>query len=175
MSLISLQHLRQAPPLELASGLIALASAGSLLTAFGFEYIGGYAPCPLCLIERIAYYGAVPAGALAFIFARQGKASAARGLLVLCVLGFLINAGIGIYHSGVEWKWWPGPDTCSQAAAGNFDTSALLEGLEQGRVVRCDEAPWRMFGLSFAGWSAVISAWLAAIGMCGIRADAQAR
>ena len=134
----------------------------TILTAHAFEMFGGYAPCPLCLQERYAYYFAVPAAVVAFFAARGNSFGFARLVLVLIAIGFLINTALGIYHAGAEWKWWPGPDTC----AGGFD---LLwdGGIVDTPVIRCDEAPWRLFGLSFAGWNAVLSAVLAAIAFFG--------
>lgn len=168
MSPLSLEALKRMPPLQVASLTISLVAAVALAAALAFEHIGGYRPCALCLIERYAYYGAVPAGLLALMAARAGKAGFARALLLATAIGFIANAGLGAYHSGVEWKWWPGPETCAGADQEGFATGDLLEGLEKTRVIRCDEAPWRLFGLSFAGWSVLISAWLAAIGLCGI-------
>jgi len=75
--------------------------------------------------------------------------------------GFLANAGLGIYHAGVEWKFWAGPDTCGAAQGLSTTSGGLLESLEKIRVVRCDEAAWRFLGLSFAGWNVLISLALA--------------
>jgi len=140
----------------------------TVLTAHAFEVFGGYAPCPLCLQERYAYYFAVPAAVVAFFAARGNSFGFARLVFVLIAIGFLINAGLGIYHAGAEWKWWPGPQTCSGAALAPISGN-LLEALERARVVACDEAPWRMFGLSFAGWNAVVSAGLALVALLGVR------
>jgi disulfide bond formation protein DsbB len=72
-------------------------------------------------------------------------------------LAFLANSGLAIYHSGVEWKFWPGPDTCSQApgALAPIGGGSLLDNLSKTRVIRCDEASWRFLGLSFAGWNVI--------------------
>ena len=138
------------------AGVFAIATA-TILAAHGFELIGGYAPCPLCLEERYAYYFGVPASFIAFFAARANAIPAARILLLLVALAFLINAGLGIYHAGVEWKWWPGPTTC----AGGFDLKWGEGGVADTPIIRCDEASWRFLALSFAGWNAVISALLA--------------
>ncbi len=159
--------LRQTPPLMLASGCIALGALIALLAAHGFEYLGGYDPCPLCLTERIAYYAAIPGALLARSLAYRGQSALSRALLGLVALGFLVNAGIGVNHSGVEWRWWEGTATCAGSAF-EADTGNLLQSLSETRVIACDEAPWRFLGLSFAGWSAVISAGLAAIGVYGV-------
>jgi disulfide bond formation protein DsbB len=86
-----------------------------------------------------------------------------RALRASIALAFLVNAGLGIYHAGVEWKLWPGPDTC----AGGFDLQWGEGGIVDTPVIRCDEASWRFLWLSFAGWNAVVSAALAALAAYG--------
>jgi disulfide bond formation protein DsbB len=140
------------------AGVFAIATA-TILAAHGFERIGGYAPCPLCLEERYAYYFGVPASFVAFFAARANAIPAARFLLLLVALAFLANAAAGIYHAGIEWKWWPGPSTCS----GGFDLKWGEGGVAETPIIRCDEASWRFLTLSFAGWNAVISALLAVL------------
>ena len=128
----------------------------TILLAHIFERFG-YAPCPLCLQERYAYYFGVPATVVAFFAARAESFSLTRVLLVLVGLAFLINAGVGVYHAGVEWKWWAGPTSCSGVAG----------AIEHPQVVSCSEASWRMLGLSFAGWNAVVSGLLAGLAAYG--------
>src|SRR5689334_21171798 len=86
----------------------------------------------------------------------------------------LWNTGLGVYHSGVEWQWWPGPQDCSGPTP-NFGTGgSLLEQINKTRVVRCDEAAWRFLGLSLAGYNVLVSLSLAAIavwGAVGVKAD----
>lgn len=163
---------RTSSGLASASALVFAVALAAIAAALAFEHIGGYRPCPLCLMERYAYYFGVPASIAALFLARQGSAGAARLLLALAAIGFLANAGIGVYHAGAEWKWWPGPDTCGAAAGFAGKVTDLLNTLNETRVIRCDEAPWRMFGLSFAGWNAVISA---ALGLIGLGAVLRAR
>ncbi|WP_108682710.1 disulfide bond formation protein B [Methyloceanibacter sp. wino2] len=134
-----------------------------ILTAHAFEHIGGYPPCPLCLQERYAYYFGVPAAVVAFLAARSETFGFARLVLVLIAIGFLLNMGLGVYHAGAEWKFWPGPETC----AGGFDLQWSQEGIVDTPVIRCDEASWRFLGLSFAGWNAVVSLGLAGIALWG--------
>jgi len=79
------------------------------------------------------------------------------------------NAGLGVYHSGIEWHWWPGPQECSGVIP-DLSGGSLLEQLQRTRVVRCDEAPWRFLGLSLAGYNVLISLALAAIALWGVAA-----
>jgi disulfide bond formation protein DsbB len=146
-----------------ASALVLVIATATILAALAFEHLGGYAPCPLCLEERYAYYFAVPASALALLLARGETTGIARILLALIAAAFIANAVAGIYHAGVEWKWWAGPGECS----GAFDLKWSEGGVARTPIIRCDEASWRFLGLSFAGWNAAISAALAAIAAYG--------
>ncbi len=145
---------------------IAVLSALALAAALAIEYIGGIPPCPLCLDQRIAYYAAIPLGALAFALA-SGRRGWSRAILAVLALGFAVNAGLGVYHAGVEWGWWPGPEACSGAGTIATTPEDLLKSLSHTRVVRCDEAPLVIFGLSLAGYSAILSALLAVIAALG--------
>lgn len=143
---------------------IAILSFLALAGALAIEHIGGIPPCPLCLDQRIVYYAAVPLGVLAFVLA-NGRRNWSRAIIVLLAVGFALNAALGIYHAGIEWGWWPGPDTCSGAGSIATSPDELLRSLKQPRVVRCDEAALRIFGISLAGYSAMLSSALAILAM----------
>jgi disulfide bond formation protein DsbB len=159
--------LRTAPdplqsPAYRTGALVLFAAVAAILAALGFQYIGGYAPCPLCLQQRYAYYAGVPLLFLALVLTAADRRALAAVLFLAVAAGFLANAGLGVYHSGVEWKFWAGPDTCGTAQGLSTSAGGLLENIEKTRVVRCDEAAWRFLGLSFAGWNVLISLALAA-------------
>jgi disulfide bond formation protein DsbB len=154
-------------PVMTASAVVFIVALATILAALAFEHLGGYAPCPLCLEERYAYYLAIPAAAAAWYAARLDANGVARVLLVLIALAFLVNAGLGVFHSGVEWKWWAGPAACSGASELEWGEGGLSAQLENAQVIRCDEASWRFLWLSFAGWNAVISAFLAVVAAFG--------
>jgi disulfide bond formation protein DsbB len=151
--------------LMLVAAIVFSIAFAAILTAHAFERFGGYLPCHLCLQERYAYYFAVPVSVIVFFAARAEAMGIARILLLLIALGFLVNAGLGIYHSGVEWKWWAGPTECSGGSVLSFGPAGV--DIENAKVVACDQAAWRFLGLSFAGWNAVVSGLLAAIGAYG--------
>jgi disulfide bond formation protein DsbB len=150
-------------PVTVVSALVFVIAGATILAALAFEHLGGYAPCPLCLEERYAYYFAVPASAVAFLLARGRSTGLARILLALIALAFLANAALGVYHAGIEWKWWPGPGECS----GAFELQWGEGGIVDTPIIRCDEASWRFLALSFAGWNAVVSAFLALLAAYG--------
>ncbi|MBL0406188.1 disulfide bond formation protein B [Microvirga aerilata] len=137
---------------------VALAAAATVGGALVFEHVFGYVPCKLCLIQRNPYYFAIPLGlAAAVLPPRWGRIG-----LWLLALVFIVSAGLGAYHAGVEWGFWAGPSDCgggSGAGAGNVGD--FLNQLQTTRVVSCTEAAWRFLGLSLAGWNVLISLGLA--------------
>jgi disulfide bond formation protein DsbB len=143
--------------------LIGAIAAATLAGAWIFQAFG-IVPCELCLKQRVAYYGAVPLAAIV-AYAAGGRAQAivVSGLIGLGLI-FALNAGLGVYHSGVEWALWKGPSDCTGAIAGAPKVSAdFLKALEHTKVVRCDEVQLRILGLSLANWNVLISAALAAL------------
>jgi disulfide bond formation protein DsbB len=141
------------------AGAVLLIAAAVILAALGFEHIGGYTPCPLCLQQRYAYYAGIPALGAALVLLRVPLPKAAAALLAAVSLAFVINAGLGVYQAGAEWKFWDPPSTCATPSAlPTFD----LKSMSLDRVpATCGVASWRFLGLSFAGWNAVASAGLA--------------
>jgi disulfide bond formation protein DsbB len=149
-------------PFPIATAVLALAVA-TIVGALAFEHLGGYAPCPLCLEQRYAYYASIPALALALWLLARGHKGLAALLFAAVAAIFFVNAGFAAYHAGAEWKFWPGPATC--AAAGDVLGTAgggLLKELEVTHVVRCDEPALRILGLSLAGWNVLVCLTLAA-------------
>ena len=143
-----------------ATQVILLVATLTIVGAWIFEY-AGYAPCELCLKQRWAYYAAIMVSAILVVTARASDQMMRYGLLLLALFwaGSMI---FGIYHSGVEWHWWPGPSTCTG------DLSLGLPDLTKP-VVMCDTPAIRIFSLSLAGWNAVISLALAILSVAGLR------
>ena len=148
---------------------LALALAATVGTALGFEHIGGYIPCKLCLGQRIPYYIGVPVMLLAAMSAAlRWPPALTRGLLLVGALLMVWSLFLGIRHSGVEWGWWAGPTDCG-AVSGPADTGGkgVLDAIDAFVPPSCDKAALRVLGLSFAGWNAVASVILAVIAFRG--------
>jgi disulfide bond formation protein DsbB len=156
-------------PFGIAFVILAIAAA-SIAGAFLFEAFG-YAPCELCLKERIPYYAAIPIAGLALIFATRGPRALSRVTFSILALIFGVSAIFGAYHAGVEWGFWPGPTECTGALQRAASVTDFLKQLESVKVVRCDSAALRILGLSLAGWNALISAGLAALAVLGLRTN----
>ena len=142
--------------------LVMLACAAILAAALGLEHLGGYLPCELCLKERYAYYAGIllAIGATAALGAgRQGLAAA---LIGVAGLGLFANAGLGLYHAGIEWHWWAGPSTCTgDPSSVATDAADLLKSLQNQNIVRCDQPALKVAGLSLAAWNIPIGLALA--------------
>jgi disulfide bond formation protein DsbB len=134
------------------------------------QLVWGLQPCELCLKQRYAYYAIVPLGLLvAFAASRGAPRPVLLVGLALIALAALGNAGLGVYHSGVEWGFWQGPTECTGPVGNLGSAGNLLERLDSVKVVRCDEVQFRFLGLSLAGYSVLISLAMAAIAALGIR------
>ena len=161
---------RNDPPVA-AAAVVVLLGGLTIGGFFFFEHVLGYPPCPLCLDQRMAFYVAVPLAALLWLGAGFG---AARKVLLLGFAAIaavmLWNTGLSAYHAGVEWKFWPGPADCSGPINSLGSAGNMLKQLQSIRIVRCDEAAWRLFGLSLAGYDVLISLFLAAVAAWGGKA-----
>lgn len=134
--------------------LILFAAAGSLalvLGAFAFQYVGGLAPCVLCWYQRYPHMAAVVIGALAL-------AIPGRALPILGALAALTSAAIGVFHVGVEQKWWEGLATCTVNTMEGLSGADLLNtNITVGAPAACDKIAWAMWGLSMPAWNAILS------------------
>jgi disulfide bond formation protein DsbB len=150
----------------------ACASAAMLAAAHAFETFGGLAPCHLCLYQRDVYWAALSVGILGFALGYMRLRWAGRAATWLLALLFLLGAGVAAYHAGVEWKWWPGPASCTGGGRGidARELAAFLKGAKVS-VPQCDQAPWRMVGVSMAGYNALISLGLAALSLWAAKRD----
>ncbi len=132
----------------------------AILTALYFQYVAGYVPCMLCLMERYAYYAGIPVLFVALVLTAGGYRRWAAALFFLVAVAFLANTGLGVYHAGAEWKFWPGPATCGGGESLTPSAGNLLNDIQHIKVIKCDEAAGRFLGISFAGWNVVASALL---------------
>jgi disulfide bond formation protein DsbB len=156
------------PALAAALAIVAIAAL-TLAGAWFFQLVLDIRPCPLCLEQRYAYYLAIPLGGLVAWAALRGapRAVIVAGLALLA-LAALTNAGLGAYHAGVEWGFWPGPTECTGPVLDLGKAGSLFDNLDKVKVIRCDEVQWRFLGLSLAGYNVLISLLMATLAIWGI-------
>lgn len=148
------------------AAILTLGMAVVVGSALGFEHIGGYIPCALCLMQRNPYYIGVGVGVLAILSSIvKLPPVVTRVLIGVIALLMIVSIGLGTYHAGVEWKFWEGPSSCTIGATGSDTPVNVLDALNSTKAPSCTEATLRVLGLSFAGWNVLTSAALAAIAL----------
>lgn len=136
-------------PFRLARLLSLIVPAALLAGAFAFEYIGGLPPCEMCWWQRWAHMAGVAFALAAFAAGRLSDRG--RSFVWLAALSILVSGVIGAYHAGVEADIFEGFTQCTAGGARS------LAEIMATPLVRCDEVPWQLFGISMAGWNAILS------------------
>ncbi len=140
---------------ELVARSVALLLPAALLGgAFAFQFFGGLYPCEMCWWQRYPHAVAIILAALAFTAPAASNRS--RALTLLAAAAIAISGGIGVYHAGVELHIFQGFTTCSTTAKA-ATTGELLKQLMKVPLIRCDQVQWSLFGISMAGWNAILS------------------
>jgi disulfide bond formation protein DsbB len=131
--------------------MAALASA-LLLGALGIQYIGRYQPCDICHWQRWPLFAAVFVGIIGGIVTESASPAIRKALISATILLVALSGAIGVYHSGIEFGWWPGPSHCT----GNLFVLGAPVDPNAYKVVPCDK-PTLFFGVSLANDNALIS------------------
>lgn len=151
-----------------SSSIILLGSTAAIGGAWFIELGLGIKPCHLCLIGRLPHYFGIPIAALTtWQILANGAPKWTRTLLVLLSAIYLIGAGIGAYHAGVEAHVFIGPTDCTGSIEKPVAIQDFLKQLDTVKIIRCDEVAMRIFGLSLAAWNGLICfglTFIAAIG-----------
>jgi disulfide bond formation protein DsbB len=142
-------------PLGLAKALALLVPAALLAAAYAFQYWGGLYPCEMCWWQRYAHMAALPFALIALL--AGGLPDRGRSFVWLAALAILASGAIGFYHAGVELKYFEGFTQCTSSGAGGRSVDDVLNGVMNAPLIRCDEIQWSMWGISMAGWNAILS------------------
>ncbi len=133
---------------RIATLLLIGGAGGLLLGAFAFQYLGGLPPCEMCIWQRWAVGAALALAIMGTLTARS------RVVLTAAALAMLVDTGLAVFHVGVEQHWWQGLTECSATALSGPD---VLGQILAAPLVRCDAIAWSLFGISMAGWNALVS------------------
>ena len=126
--------------------LAVLIPAGLLGGAYISQYVFGLYPCEMCWWQRYPHFAAIPLALASYAI------QPARVRVALAGLAIITSGLIGGFHAGVEYGWWEGITGCSKLPA---DIDVM--DVSAAPLVRCDVAPWDLFGISLAGWNFLIS------------------
>lgn len=133
--------------LKLARAVALVAPLALLGGAYLGQYAFGLFPCEMCWWQRYAHFAALAFALAAFV-------APARVPVALAGVAIAVSGLIGGFHAGVEYGWWEGMTACSTAVATGDDP---LAAIMNAPLVRCDTAPWDLFGISLAGWNFLFS------------------
>jgi len=133
---------------------VGACSLALILGALGFQYLGGFRPCEMCMWQRWPHAVAIVLALLAFTSPAESTRS--RALVLLAALAIAVSGCIGVYHAGVEAKIFEGFTQCTATGKG-LSPSELLQEISHAPLVRCDEVQFRFLGISMAGWNAILS------------------
>jgi len=135
--------------LKQARLLALLIPVGLLGGALFSQYVGGLYPCEMCIWQRWPHGLAILLALIALM--SPIRAGRTRAIVVLTAFMIAVSGAIGAFHAGVEYGWWEGITRCTTNGA------TSLQDILAVPLVRCDQVQWSLFGISLAGFNAIIS------------------
>jgi disulfide bond formation protein DsbB len=140
--------------LDRARLLAVLVPNALLWGAIGFQHFGGLVPCEMCMWQRWPHVAAILLALVAILL--RGTPSASRAVTALAAAAILVSGGIGVYHAGVEYRWWSGFTACTAPMTGGSAKDIIAQILA-APIERCDTPQWTFHGVSLAGFNAILS------------------
>ena len=120
--------------------------------AIGSQYLGGLFPCEMCYWQRWPHLAAIFAALAAIVL--RGNPPMSATFTALAAFAIATSGAIGLFHAGVEYRWWEGFTTCTSLKPVGGD---MLEAIMNAPLIRCDQAQWTLWGISLAGYNAILS------------------
>ena len=132
--------------------IIFFISLISLISAFFIEYVLGYQPCNLCLIQRIPY-----GLSLILLILNYFRKKNEKFIILLLTMIFSFSFLISLYHFGIEQGFFDESAVCTMKNMSNIiDKEELLKQL-QVKTVSCKDVTFRIFGFSLTTFNIMIS------------------
>ncbi|MGI9418542.1 MAG: disulfide bond formation protein B [Geminicoccaceae bacterium] len=129
-----------------ASLLLVLAALAILATVFASQYLGGLAPCQMCIWQRWPFAVLIVVGLI-------GAFWRPKAMLTLALLTLLVSIGLAGYHVAVEQGWLALPAGC--AAGTDAGSVEELKAMLKVAPPTCDQVDFTFLGLSLAAWNVV--------------------
>ena len=132
--------------------LIFLICLISIISAYFIEYVLGFQPCNLCLIQRIPY-----GLGLILIILNYSLVKNERFIILMLILIFVFSLIISFYHFGIEQGFFEESAVCGLKNASNLiSKEEILEQL-QTKTISCKDVTFRIFGFSLTVFNMIIS------------------
>jgi disulfide bond formation protein DsbB len=132
--------------------IIFFISLISIISAYFIEYVFGYQPCNLCLVERIPY-GLSIILIISNYFFNKNK----QFIILLLILLFAFSILISLYHFGIEQGFFEESTVCGIKDVNNVISKEEILKQLQLKTISCKDVTFRIFGLSLTTFNIVIS------------------
>jgi len=145
--------MRQIPRLVFAAIFVACLS----LDAFAIYYLQewlGLEPCPMCILQRVAFFAIAATALVGAIWNPRGKAL--KTLALLIVVFAIAGAGVAIRHSYLQ-HFPPKTETCGTDLEYLLNTFSLAEAFPKifAGTGSCSQVSWKFLGLTIPEWGLV--------------------
>ena len=132
--------------------IVLFISLFSLISAFFVEYILGYQPCNLCLIQRIPYGLSIILIILNFFLRKDIKF-----IILLLILIFSFSFILSFYHFGIEQGFFEESAVCGVKTTSDIISKEELLKQLQEKTVSCKDVTFKFFGFSLTTINIFIS------------------
>ena len=124
----------------------------SISFAYFIEYILGYQPCSLCLIERIPY-----GLSIILIFINYTLKRNEKFIILLLVIIFAFSFIISFYHFGIEQGFFEESSVCGMNKSFEILSKDELLKQLQTKTVSCKDVTFRILGFSLTTFNMILS------------------
>jgi disulfide bond formation protein DsbB len=131
--------------------VLFLLSFSVLLAAYAIQYLLGYQPCNLCLMERVPYILSLIIIILSY---RYKKNQVFYSILLLQI--FTFSFLISLYHGGIEQGLIGESSVCASNYIELTTKDEILRSLQNFKV-NCKDVAFKVFGLSLTTYNIIIS------------------
>ena len=132
--------------------IILFVSLISIFSAFFIEYVLGYQPCNLCLIQRIPYGLSIILIILNYILKKNGQF-----IIILLTMLFSFSLIISFYHFGIEQGFIEESAVCGVSNTSNVISKEELLKQLQEKNVSCKDVTFKVFGFSLTTYNIFLS------------------
>ena len=122
-----------------------------LSAAYSIQYLFGYQPCNLCIIERIPYILTIIIVTLSYIFEKDQTFYS-----ILLLLVFLFSFLISVYHFGIEQGFIEESAVCVSKNVDLITKDEILKSLQELNI-NCKDVTLKIFDLSLTTYNIMIS------------------
>tara|TARA_X000000368_G_scaffold307859_1_gene245827 strand:- start:567 stop:1055 length:489 start_codon:yes stop_codon:yes gene_type:complete len=141
--------------IEHCLNLVLFISLISIISAYFIEYVLGYQPCNLCLIQRIPYTLSIILIIFSYLYKKNEKI-----IILLLALLFALSLIISSYHFGIEQGFFKESAVCGlKDEAEVMSKEELLKQLNQ-KIISCKDVTFKIFGFSLTMFNIIISTFL---------------